>query len=165
MVYDEAALREKREELLRDQAALEATGQLRSDRDSKRVQGAAEEASSSNAVRNEAIGSCFVSRPSEAAGVNEHVLRRIFLDEEKLASKSGKAGVSARELKSVLEACTGCVPSVSECKAMMAGSAVIDVDMFLLIYRNIQSGILKFENLSRTMSAFEALCHSIPDTA
>ena len=167
---DEVALREKREALERDQAALAATGKLRSDRDLKRATAAAEEASSSQAASSEAVSACFVSRPAlgggavAGAGANEHVVRRIFHDEERLAVKSGRSGVAAAELAAVLEACTGCVPSAPECEAMMAGNKTIDVDMFLLIYRNIHAGVLPFANLSTAMAAFDALCAEIPDT-
>lgn len=163
--FDAAALDEKREALRRDRHALEAAGQLRTDHNASRVRDAAAEASASSTASEAAIGGCFVSRPSASAGANEHVLRRVFLDEERLARKTGRAGVGSRELRAVLETCTGCVPTAAECRAMLGGARTVDVDAFLAIYRAVQSGGLEFAALSQTMDAFDSLCHAMSDAA
>ena len=161
---DATVLREKREALQRDRHALEAAGQLRATHDKRRARDAAAEATATATVSAAAIGGCFVARPAtHGGGTNEHVLRRVFLDEERLATKTGRRGVGARELRAVLETCTGCVPSGAECRAMLRGAKTVDVDAFFAIYRDIQAGDLEFASLSRTMVAFEDLCSAIPD--
>ena len=69
----------------------------------------------------------------------------------------------ARELRAVLETCTGCVPSGAECRAMLRGRKTVDVDAFLAIYRDVQAGALDFASLAQTMAAFDDLCSAIPD--